>query len=153
MKQIIFSLSQTNGNRVTFEMSSKNGQPVIPANMMQDQFSGSYLFPAMLRLVKGASKLFDRNLPVFLSFAATFEDGNSTSKTLANIRLKSSSVHAVRKAVLVFNEAIAGMVTVPGTSIYSIADMKGGKGAEYRNYAQALLRPSVSLTKALASTN
>jgi len=146
MKKIIFSLSQRNGNIVSFEFET------IKEGLTQDQFSGTYLFPAMLRLVKGSSKLFDRELPVNLSFAAELSDGESVSKTVAHLKLKTSSVHAVRRAVLVFNEAIAGLI-IPATetSIYTIADMKGGKGAEYREYSKTLLRPSVLLEKALTN--
>jgi len=152
MKKIIFSLSQTNGNRVSFEFET------IKDGLTQDEFAGTYLFPAMMRLVKGSHKMFDKALPVFLSFAAEVNDGDTINKVLANIRLKSSAPTAVRKAVLTFNETIAGLIVpaVP-TSIYAIADMgKDAKdrGAAFRQYSKALLRPSVSLEAALMpSTN
>lgn len=144
----MFSLSQRNGNLVKFEFET------LPEGITQDAFSGTYLFPAMLRLTKGASKLFDRTLPVNLSFAAEISEGDTVNRTIASITLKSSSVNAVRKACLVFNEAIAGLIVpaVP-TSIYSIADMRGDKGAALRNLSATLLRPSVSLSAALAPSN
>lgn len=146
MKKVMFSLSQKNGNIVKFEFET------LPEGITQDKFSGTYLFPAMLRLTKGASKLFDRKLPVFLSFSAELANDEFINRTVAQITLKSSSVNAVRKAVLVFNEAIAGLIipAVP-TSIYSIADMKGDKGVGLRNLSASLLRPSVSLSAALAN--
>lgn len=146
MKKIVFSLSQRNGNLVSFSMES------LPEGITQDKFSGTYVFPAMLRLVKGSSKLFDKNLPVYLNFTAEVTEGEFINKAVANLRLKSKSVYAIRQAVLVFNEAIAGLV-VPAveTSIYAIQDMKANKGREYRAYTSAMLRPSVPLANALSN--
>jgi hypothetical protein len=144
MKQVTFTLSQSNGNRVSIEIKD------ITKGITQDAFAGTYLFPAMLRLVKGASKLFDKSLPVTLSFAAEQTDGEKSAKVLADIKIKSKSVHAVRGAVLVFNEAIAALVTPTRTlSVYDLIDMKGNKGGEFRTYAKAQLRPSVSLEGAI----
>lgn len=145
--KVSFQLRQANGNHVSFELNTVS-------DLMQDQFAGTYLFPALLRIVKGSSKMFDRTLPVTLAFAATHANGETSAKVLANVTIKSASVMAVRRAVLVFNETLAGLV-VPATrtSIYTLQDMKAGKGAAFRAYAGNMLRPSVSLSAALPIAN
>lgn len=142
MKKVMFQLTQRNGNVVSFMFES------LPEGITQDQFAGTYLFPSLLRLVKGASKMFDKDLPVYLSFSAETID----TKVLANLKIKSASVMAVRRAVLTFNEAIAALAGPTATiSAYDLIGMKGNRGGEYRDYAARLLRPSVSLEKALTN--
>lgn len=146
MKKVTFSLAQTNGNVVSFELKD------IANDLTQDKFAGTYMFPAMLRLVKGSAKLFDKALPVSLSFMAQFDNDETSTKVVAAITIKSKSVHEVRKAVLCFNEAIAGLVVSDQpTSIYSLLDMKGDKGGEFRRYASRMLRPSIPLNAAISN--
>lgn len=146
MKSVIFQLRQSNGNNVRFSFKS------IPDGINQDIFVGTYLFPALIRLVKGASGMFDRALPIQMSFAAENDDDTTVSKIVGNVTLKTSSVHAVRRAVLSLNEMLAAMVPpTKAISAYVLVDMKGDKGREYRVYANSLLRPSVPLIAALSN--
>lgn len=144
MKQATFQLSQRNGNNVTFEVKDVN------KSITQDDFAGTYIFPALLRLVAGSSQMFDKSLPVHLTFSASFDNGEVSAKVLGSVKIKSKSAHAVRQAVLVFNEAIAALAAPTSiVSAYALLDMKGDKGGQFRTYAKGLLRPSVSLNKAL----
>lgn len=94
--------------------------------------------------------MFDRALPIQMSFAAENDDDTTVSKIVGNVTLKSSSVHAVRRAVLSLNEMLAAMVLpTRAITVYDLVDMKGDKGREYRVYANSLLRPSVPLVAAL----
>lgn len=153
MKKVLFQLTQRNGNKVAFEFNA------LPYGITQDQFAGTYLFPALLRLMKGASMMFDRKLPVHLTFSAEGVE----AKVLASLTIPSRSLPNVRKAVLVFNEAIAALVAP--TSIMSAYDLPKdspifeGKGKDRKyvgrndwmtRYAHGMLRPSVPLSVALA---
>lgn len=145
--KVTFELRQSNGNHITFECATEEG-------LTQDKFAGTYLFPKLLHIVKGSHKLFDRTLPVSLSFFASSTDGNRSAKVIANVTIKSASVMAVRRAVLTFNETLAMMVDpIQRVSIYALADMKARKGGEYRDYARTFLRPSVPMAKALPIAN
>jgi hypothetical protein len=143
-KKVRFSLRQSNGNNVSFELSDLS-------TYNNDTFAGTVLFPALLRLCKGASKLFDRKLPISLSFAFEQEEGTYKAKVIADITMVNSAYTQVRKACLVFNEAIAGLV-IPDeqVSIYAIDAMRKDKGAALRAFSLAAIRPSVKLDKALA---
>lgn len=146
MKSVLFSLSQTNGNNVSFEMQANEAL----AAMSQDVFAGTYLFPATLRLICGAAKLFNKALPVHLSFSATYANGDTSNKVVAKLRIKSKSVSNVRRTVMLFNEALAALVAPEvHTSVYDIASMKAGKTREFQAYAGKMLRPSVKLSQAL----
>lgn len=146
MKQVTFTLSQSNGTRVNLGIKS------LETGITQDDFSGTYVFPALMTLVKGSSNLFDKSLPVALSFEAEIIEGEIVAKMLAKVVIKSKSAHAIRRAVMVFNEAIAALVAPTSrVSIYDLVDMKADKGGQFRRYAKSLLRPSVSLEKAIAN--
>lgn len=144
MKQVTFIIAQSNGNKVELRIKS------LPEGMTQDQFAGTYLFPALMRLIKGAGMVFDNELPVTLYFEAEGVD----IQLIASVNIASKSVHAIRTAVLMFNEAIAGLVAPDKVlTIYQLKDMKGERGGEFRRYAQGLLRPSVPLALALEGAN
>lgn len=153
MKKVLFQLTQRNGNKVAFEFNA------LPDGIMQDQFAGTYLFPALLRLMRGASQMFDKSLQVHLTFSAEGVD----AKVLASLIIKSRSHANVRKAILCFNEAIASLVAP--TSLISAYDLPKdspifeGKGKDRKyvghadrmtRYANGILRPSVPLSIALA---
>lgn len=139
--QVKFFLAQDSTNR--FELNLKS----LPDGITQDQFTGGYLFPAMLHLIRGASYVFDATLPV----GFYFEVENADIQMVAQVQVKSKSVHAIRKACLALNEALAYLsMSSTGKTIYELIDMKANRGAEFRTYAKGLLRPSVSLASALS---
>lgn len=120
----------------------------LPTELTQDKFAGAYLFPALLRLLKGSGYVFDKELPISLYF----ESEEYSLSLITSAHIKSRSASAIRKVCLIFCEALAALaMPTTGKTIYQLVDMKGERGREFRDYARGLMRPSVSLDKALAA--